>query len=94
MNFLTIIQSDDFDENIEKIKAVDQMKHDQSETTRIIIIVHVVDLMQKYKIVSNDRVDFVYISTISQFNGSEFEWKKDNEFLDKILNEKIMTKYI
>jgi N-acetylglutamate synthase-like GNAT family acetyltransferase len=92
--FINIEQTDSFDESVEKLIVLDKLNNVFSGTATILMIVHVVDLMQKYKIVSNDGVDYLYISTISQFNGFEFEWKKDNDFLDKILNEKIMTKYI
>jgi hypothetical protein len=60
---------------------------------KILIIVQVVDLMQKYKIASNDGVLFLYMSSISPYNGFGFEWKKDNDFLDKVLNEKIIKNY-
>ena len=33
------------------------------------------DLVQKYKFVSRQNVDFLYISTISQLKGSRFEWE-------------------
>lgn len=87
--FLTAIDEKDFDESIEKNKILSLAKDKNiEESSKILLIVHVVDLMQKYKIASNGEVDFLYLSTISGAKEDEFEWKKDNEFLDKILNEK------
>ena len=56
----------------------------RSDNYRILYIVNVLDLTQKYKFVSCQNVDFLYISTISQVSGSRFEWEKDNSFLDKL----------
>jgi hypothetical protein len=92
--FHSIKDSDNFDENIEKNKILELLRETKIEGSRVLIIIHVVDLMQKYKIVNGNDVSFLYISTISGFNRSEFEWKKDNEFLDKILNEKLMHFFI
>jgi hypothetical protein len=92
--FNSIKESDNFDENIEKNKVLELMREKNIEGNQCLAIIHVVDLMQKYKIVKGGDVNFLYVSTISGFNGSEFEWKKDNEFLDKILTEKIQTLYI
>lgn len=95
--FLTIIEEGEFDEIVEKNKilSIAKEKHaDRDEGSKILVIVHVVDLMQKYKIASNGGVDFLYLSTISPINNDEFEWKKDNEFLDKILNEKYSQRII
>jgi N-acetylglutamate synthase-like GNAT family acetyltransferase len=92
--FNSIKDSDNFDENIEKNKILELLREKKIEGSQALVIMHVVDLMQKYKIVSGNDVSFIYISTISGFNGSEFEWKKDNEFLDKILNEKLMHFFI
>lgn len=92
--FHSIKDSDNFDENIEKNKILELLRETKIEGGQALIIIHVVDLMQKYKIVNGNDVIFLYVSTISGFNGSEFEWKKDNEFLDKILNEKLMHFFI
>jgi hypothetical protein len=92
--FHSIKDSDNFDENIEKNKILELLRETKIEGSRVLIIIHVVDLMQKYKIVNGNDVSFLYISTISGFNRSEFEWKKDNEFLDKIFNEKLMHFFI
>jgi hypothetical protein len=92
--FNSIKESDNFDENIEKNKVLELMREKNIEGNQCLAIIHVVDLMQKYKIVKGGDVNFLYVSTISGFNGSEFEWKKDNEFLDKILKEKLMHFFI
>jgi hypothetical protein len=92
--FNSIKDSDNFDETIEKNKILELMREKNIEENQVLVIVHVVDLMQKYKIVTGSEVSFLYVSTISGFNGSEFEWKKDNEFLDKILKEKLMHFFI
>jgi hypothetical protein len=92
--FNSIKESDNFDENIEKNKILDLLRGKNIEGSQSLVIIHVVDLMQKYKIVKGNEVSFLYISTISASNGSEFEWKKDNEFLDKILTEKLMHFFI
>jgi N-acetylglutamate synthase-like GNAT family acetyltransferase len=92
--FNSIKDSDNFDENIEKNKTSELLREKDIDSGQVLVIIHVVDLMQKYKIVNGNDVSFLYVSTISGFNGSEFEWKKDNEFLDKILNEKLMHFFI
>lgn len=95
IHFLRIKEEGEFDETVEKNKILSMAKDNNiDESTKILVIVHVVDLMQKYKITSNVEVDFLYLSTISPVKDNEFEWKKDNEFLDKIFNEKIMRMYI
>jgi hypothetical protein len=93
--FLSIKEEGEFDEIIEKTKILSAVKEkciDRDEGSKILVIVHVVDLMQKYKITSNGDVDFLYVSTISTINNHEFEWNKDNEFLDNIFNEKYLQK--
>jgi hypothetical protein len=92
--FNSIKDSDNFDENTEKDKILELVREKNIEGVQVLVIVHVVDLMQKYKIVTGSEVSFLYVSTISGFNGSEFEWKKDNEFLDKILTEKLLHFFI
>ena len=92
--FNSIKDYDNFDENTEKNKILGLLGEKDIDGCRALVIIHVVDLMQKYKIVNGNDVSFLYTSTISGFNGSEFEWKKDNEFLDKILNEKLMHFFI
>jgi len=92
--FISLNGKEEFNETEERNRVIDKLNTKELSNYRILIIVHVVDLMQKYKIASNDIVDFLYMSSISQYNGVEFEWKKDNDFLDKIFNEKIMRLYI
>jgi hypothetical protein len=92
--FLSIKDSKEFDEIFEKNKIISTINEKNIENYKILFIVHVVDLMQKYKFAVNGDVDFLYLSTISEFNDNEFEWKKDNEFLDNVLNEKIIRMYI
>jgi nucleoside diphosphate kinase len=60
-------------------------KSGYSKMARVLYIVNVFDVVQKYKIISNQNVVFLYITTISQIKGSSFEWEKDNSFLDKII---------
>lgn len=60
-------------------------KGGHSKMARVLYIVNVFDVVQKYKIISNQNVVFLYITTISQIKGSCFEWEKDNSFLDKII---------
>jgi glucosamine-phosphate N-acetyltransferase len=68
----------------DKIRQMNELLRKQStdSSCRILYIAHMVDLVQKYKFVSRQNVDFLYISTISQLKGSRFEWEKDNAFLD------------
>ncbi len=60
---------------------------------RILYIVHVIDLMQKFKFSIRENVDFLYISTISKLNDCEFQWEKDNRFLDKVIQDKYLKTF-
>jgi len=93
IRFISLHEKEDFDEVLEKNKVLDALTTNVKLDYKLLIIVQVVDLMQKYKIASNDGVLFLYMSSISPYNGFGFEWKKDNDFLDKVLNEKIIKNY-
>lgn len=91
--YFTPVQEDiPFNKDVEqdKICEVNKILDTRSEVcdvdrAKILYIINVLDLTQKFKIVPNQNVIFVYISTISSIKGDQFEWEKDNIFLDKII---------
>lgn len=91
--YFTLVQEDiPFNKDVEqdKIREVNKILDTRSEIcdvdrAKILYIINVLDLTQKFKIVPNQNVIFVYISTISSIKGDKFEWEKDNTFLDKII---------